>query len=74
MFDHHGFGFGGPFIWLGLIVLIVVVVLALVRAASREAPSDQNATGPARRILEERLARGEIDEEEFKRKRDLLDS
>ena len=72
MFDGHGFGFGGGFMWLFWILLIVVIVWA-VRAMSS---ADRNRRGSAKsplEILQERFARGEIDEEEFERKRKLLE-
>ena len=70
MFDGHGFGFGGGFMWL-LWIAIAVLVVWLVKAgvASNHRP-DQDKT--PLQILEERLARGEIDEQEFERKRRLL--
>ncbi|RDI34346.1 putative membrane protein [Lentzea flaviverrucosa] len=48
--------------WCGLIALVVVLV--------RRSPH----TGPETRILRERLARGDIDTEEFERVRRTLDS
>ncbi len=61
-------------------VLIVVGLLILGYLAVRLAQG-RRASGPAlgasagsaaRRILDERYARGEIDEEEYRRRRDLL--
>ena len=72
MFGGHGF-FGG-FMWLFWILLIVVIVWA-VRGLGG------GPSGPARgrtdktplQILEERFARGEIDEEEFRPPKRLLE-
>jgi uncharacterized membrane protein len=36
-------------------------------------PVTDRSSGSARRILEERFAKGEIDAEEFQRQRDLLE-
>ena len=73
----HDWGFHGWGMWLGwiigiiiIIVIIVVIVKAVDRSGgSREAPADKSALD----ILKERYARGEIDKEEFdRRKKDLM--
>jgi putative membrane protein len=64
--------------WLFMVILVVVVVAALVwggSAAGRAfgARGDQDAKErSALRILEERFASGEIDREEFERRREAL--
>jgi putative membrane protein len=64
--------------WVGMIVfwgLLIWAVYALITAArrpSRDRDDDQGSS--ARRILDERLARGEIDDAEYQRLRDLLSS
>jgi putative membrane protein len=82
---HLGFvggGPGGPG-WIGLflaLVLIVAIVLLGVALFRRERQLRQGApTGPggsppvdAIRILNERFARGDIDPEDYKVRRDLL--
>jgi putative membrane protein len=66
--------------WLPLWVwpLLIVIGLALVgyvavrlaRDATRRTPSAGNAvSATARRVLDERFARGEIDEQEYRRRR-----
>lgn len=64
-----GFGFGGGFMILWWIVIIVAVV-ALVKWLST---SGTAATGiqkkTALEVLNERYARGEIDDEEYKRRK-----
>ncbi|MEE4174459.1 MAG: SHOCT domain-containing protein [Xanthomonadales bacterium] len=63
-------GFGLP--GLGMILfwgLIVLIAVGLVRLVARDRPDA--GKGP-REILDERLARGEIDEAEHERKRHLL--
>jgi len=76
-----GVGWGG---WLVMVVMMVVfwgaiawVIVTLIRHTS--SPGQQSAqpptgtTGPAPlQILDERFARGEIDEEEYQRRRKVL--
>jgi len=71
MFDGHGFGFGGGFMWLFWILLIVVIVWAF-KATAFSDRKDRGVDKPPLEILQGRFARGEIDEEEFERKRKLL--
>lgn len=71
MWEGHGF-FGGGFMWLIWIVLIVVVVWG-ISAATGGARQPPRRDKSALEILEERYARGEIDKKEFEeRKSDLL--
>ena len=73
--DYHpmawGFGMFGGFgmlLFWGILIFIIVLAVKSVRAGSKESNN-------ARRILDERYARGEIDEEEYeKRKRVLSNS
>ncbi len=65
---------GGPWGWgtgsILFLALIVIGVVLLVRPPSRgEGGRDDDA---ARRILDERFARGEIDEEEYEQRRKIL--
>jgi len=68
-----GWGFGVP--GLGMILVWVVVIalaVLLVRAfagAGKEPGGGANTGKTALQILEERYARGEIEREEFERKR-----
>ncbi len=68
----YGFGMGGGFGMIFMILLVVVVVF-LVFGAFRQVHDDRrhNLTRKprAREILDERYARGEIDAEEYQRKR-----
>jgi putative membrane protein len=64
-------------IWPALVVvgLLMLAYVAIRLAPARQwgSPSEANR-GPrsARQILDERYARGEIDDEEYQRRRDLL--
>ncbi len=65
---------GGLFMWLFWLLLIVIIV-----AVARALVGNRSATGPAAggsplEILQKRYARGEIDEQEFKRRRRELKS
>ena len=67
----YGFGMGG-FGSIFMILLVVVVVVLLV-GAYKQVREDRRGSGvskpPARELLDERYARGEIDAEEYGRKR-----
>ncbi|HXF71071.1 MAG TPA: SHOCT domain-containing protein [Actinomycetota bacterium] len=55
-----------PFLWLAFLALIVAGIVLLLRRPEADGRTE------ARRILEERFARGEIDEEEFRRRLEVL--
>jgi putative membrane protein len=76
MMDMPMFGGWMLLLWLLFLAAIVVGVLFLVRALWGRSTGDGRAgRGPeALRILEERFARGEIDEREFEERRRLLRS
>ncbi len=64
----HGAMMGWTWIWgllvlAGLLALGYLLVLLLPQARDRA-----QGGGPARRILDERYARGEIDDEEYRRR------
>lgn len=73
MFNGHGFGFGfgGGFMWLFWILIVLAIVWA-VRATTAGGGTSHGEERTPIQILEERLARGEIDEVEFDRKRKAL--
>lgn len=87
-FHHHGFGAGyGPGRGIFMILFLALIVLAVVWALStfthrrnhghqwtdpRQPRSVSHSNSDAERILEERFARGEIDADEFKDRRNLL--
>jgi putative membrane protein len=77
------YGMGGWWMWILAVLIpllivagIIVMIVLLVRSGGSSgrgpsAPSDTTYTDPARRLLEERLARGEITPEQF---RELLNT
>jgi len=75
------FGYGGswPFweaglMWLGVIAILVLLfwgIYALVTSQSRKQGSEP-AGDAAARILDERLARGEIDAAEYQHLKDVM--
>ena len=74
MFAHDGsMVFGGFFmwfVWLVLLMLILVIVRAAISAGHRtRPPTDPSPLD----ILRARYARGEIDDDEFQRKRQELE-
>jgi putative membrane protein len=80
--DPYGWGLGGFFLMLVFMVLFWGGIIALVVWGVRQfrpGPSSSSFSSspggdadPALRILEERFARGEIDEDEFRRRREIL--
>lgn len=65
-----GFGLG----WIWMLVFWALVIGGIVWAATRLSPGSDppDSTGRARRILDERFARGELDAAEYRRLRDEL--
>jgi len=70
MLGHDGtMWFGGGFMWLFWILLIVVVVLGLkFITGNSSSPTSSGAEESPMSILKKRYARGEIDEDEFNRR------
>ncbi len=77
----HGYdmmsGWGG--MWFGPIhmfliaLVLMVLVIWLVRAMTGGHANSSRRTDGARQILDERFAKGEIDDEEYQRRRSALD-
>ena len=61
----------GPLLWIGLIVLVVYLVTGVMRRR-RDGAGDDNRRAPLE-ILDERLARGEIDQREYEDRRRTLE-
>ena len=71
MMNGYWYGFGGLFMvlfWVFVIAAIVWLVLTLARPRITS-----GVESSAKRILEERLARGEIDAEEFRVRRAAIE-
>ena len=72
MAEHSGFGLGGGFMWIIWILLIVAVLWAINMAVGGRRADGAPESLSALEIIEQRYARGEIDEAEFERKRKEL--
>jgi putative membrane protein len=66
-----GMAVGGVLL-LGFLAAIVVVGVVVARRAGSAAPHPPAATDPAEATLAQRYAAGEIDDEEFTRRRSVL--
>ena len=72
MTDGHGMGVAC--VWPLILVLgLVIVVWALIRAFRVNPGHASAGTGSARQILQERFARGEITEQEYRERMRVLD-
>jgi len=73
---HWWGGWWGFFMMAGVVVLLVAAatVLAVALTRSTGTPSQPSAAAPSQadRLLDERFARGEIDETEYLRRRAIL--
>ena len=69
MSDGMGWGFGGPYMILVWVVIVVAIVLAVksIMGGSSQIESSNKKTALA--MLKERYARGEIEKEEFEQKK-----
>ena len=78
-----GYGSGWPaweiaLMWIGMLAFLAFLIWAayalITSTTRRPGPDPDPQPGNAARILDERLARGEIDAEEYRRLRDLIGS
>jgi len=67
-------GFGGGFMWVFWILLIVVLVWGVKAFGDSTSGNNNQAEDSPLEILKKRYARGEIDEEEFTRRRKELET
>ena len=65
-------GFGGGFMWL-LWIIVIVVILWAIKAATGNSNSSPDKQKSALDILKQCYAMGEIDQQEFEQKRKDLD-
>ena len=75
MMGGYGYGWGGWMLllfWVFVIAVIVWLVLTVARSQSQSSSPDSAARGGLG-ILQERLARGEIDADEYRQRRALLE-
>jgi putative membrane protein len=73
-YGEHWAWWQGGLMWLGMIVfwgVLIWAVYALITNLTRKPGQPQH--DDALRILDQRLARGEIDAEEYQRLRDLIE-
>jgi len=73
MSDGSGMWFGGGFGWVFWIVIIAVLVWVIKMASDKGSSSQNSSDDSPLEILKKRYARGEIDEQEYERKRKELD-
>lgn len=65
---------GWGFHWIWMIVFWVIVIGLIVWAVGQLAPrGPERGRGEARDVLDLRYARGEVDDEEYRRRRGQLD-
>jgi len=79
MMRYGGYGYGmmgfgwGFIMMIGILILIILAVVALIRFVQRSnLNSSINSGSKALEILNERYARGEISDEEYKTKKAVL--
>ncbi len=72
MMQHNGWGWGsGSWPWAcGLILILAAAIGIAIWLSSRHVPVE---TRSAAQILDERFARGELTEADYRRSRDFLD-
>jgi len=63
----HGFGFIFMILFWGLVIFAIVAIVKWLAGTSANAGTPPAKT--ARQILDERYARGDIDEEEYRQKK-----
>jgi putative membrane protein len=74
VFEDCGDHMGGGWWWvmgIGWLVFLAAIVV-LVVVLTRQVRGPVSTRRPAHDVLDERFARGEIDEEEYRRRRDAL--
>jgi putative membrane protein len=69
-------GSGYGWIWMLVVWAVVIggVIWVVTQLSARNGTRGQGGSSDARSILDERFARGEIDEDEYRRRRDELSS
>lgn len=67
----NGYGLMGIGMWLFWIILVVIILL-VIKAVTKSTPTSVSREMPID-ILKERYAKGEIDDEEFQRRKHELE-
>lgn len=75
MMDGGGMFFGGGFMWIFWIILFVAIIWAVKAAMTGGNSNESNSSNSESpmELLRKRYANGEIDEEEFNRRRNELE-
>lgn len=73
MMNYDGHFFGGGFMWIFWILVVVGIFFLFQNVAKRNSGDSSDNQTPME-ILKKRYAQGEIDEEEFERRRKELES
>lgn len=74
MFDHDGWMvFGGGFMWLFWVVVILIIVIGLRSLMNSGTAGNSSSGDTPMEILKKRYARGEIDDEEYEHRRKELE-
>lgn len=77
MHDHDGAGWLMVLLMLVVVIAVVVAVVAILRGSTGLVPPAHTSTGvrgpDPRAILQERFARGEIDEQDYRTRMRALD-
>ena len=73
MSDGGSMWFGGGFMWIFWILLIVILVWVVRAMSGTGSGYNNNSDDSPLEILKKRYARGEIDEQEFERRRKELE-
>ena len=68
-----GYGYGGGFMWLIILVLVGIGVYFLLQVSKNQKAADASNVETPLDILKKRYASGEIDTEEFDRKKKDLE-
>lgn len=71
MWMHYGYGWGFPFFPVLWIIFLVIVISLFWRRGHGWHEHSQRDKSPEE-ILEDRFAKGEIDEDEYKKRLDVL--
>lgn len=71
MYEGFGMGFGGGFMWV-FWILVIVLILWVAKSAVTTSNDSSRYRSP-REVLDDRFARGEIEEDEYRRRREELE-